>query len=273
MLSGRFSFCVSFCLFVNPHLQGLESPAVSPRTRRAQRTLIPKNHCQAIPLSAICYTRDRPRAEAKPDRVQKKTHWQWYFGMKFESSQRKDSRPKQAICFGNVKRTVQKYRIIGNISEIFRENGPFPKKFRIYFFGEGKGLGQSRSKWACRAAAASAKAGQSPSQSVAVSRSQIAGQCPFARQSFSGGRSVKTQNQKKTKEILLSAFDTATARSADSLAPRSGERVRERGLFHRMAAVCGCADFVVAMKLVRRRRRDIFVVSPCKTIQAPSGAA
>jgi hypothetical protein len=35
-------------------------------------------------------------------------------------------------------------------------------------------------------------------------------------------------------------LDTAAKRSADSLAPRSGERVRERGLFHRMVAVFGC---------------------------------
>ena len=36
-------------------------------------------------------------------------------------------------------------------------------------------------------------------------------------------------------------LDNAAKRSADSLAPRSGERVRERGLFHRMIAVFGCA--------------------------------
>src|SRR5271157_1674191 len=55
---------------------------------------------------------------------------------------------------------VEKFRIMRNISEIFRKNSPFPKKFRIYFFAGGL---PPRSP---RAEAIAAKAGQSGSKWV-----------------------------------------------------------------------------------------------------------
>jgi len=61
-----------------------------------------------------------------------------------------------------VKRFVI-FRIIRKFSEIFQQNGAFPKKFRIYFLEKGRRLGQIQSKWACRAVAPKAfgaKAGQ-----------------------------------------------------------------------------------------------------------------
>jgi hypothetical protein len=47
------------------------------------------------------------------------------------------------------RKEVEEFRIIRKISEIFRKNSPFPKKFRIYFFGKGRGLGQSQSNRCC----------------------------------------------------------------------------------------------------------------------------
>jgi hypothetical protein len=44
----------------------------------------------------------------------------------------------------------RRFRIIRKFSEIFRENSPFPKKFRIIFFGMGVvcvRVSQSQSKW------------------------------------------------------------------------------------------------------------------------------
>src|SRR5271157_2636546 len=55
--------------------------------------------------------------------------------------------PTQLSAFLKGITDSKKFRIIRNISEIFRKNSPFSKKFRIYFFGGREEVGSRRHEW------------------------------------------------------------------------------------------------------------------------------